>query len=239
MRTRIPVIALISAILAVPPILVAPAALAAGDNLGPRTISVSGQGDVRAAPDEATLSAGVVTQATTAADALSANTRAMNRVFATLKGLGIPDKAMQTNEFSVSPQYSNDRNGNSQKIIGYQVTNNVSVTVDDLRNLGPALDALVSAGANALGSIQFTIRDPKPLENDARAAAMHDAMDKADAYAKAAGLRLGPILSISEGSEAPQPMFRAKGKAMMTEAAPVAAGEKTVTASVSVTFGIE
>jgi len=239
MHPRIPAKALISALLVAPAIAGAPAALAAGDNSGPRTISVSGQGEVRSAPDEARLSAGVVTQAVNAADALSANSRAMSRVFATLKGLGIPDKAMQTSQFSVSPQYSNDRNGNPQKISGYQVTNNVSVTIDDLGKLGPALDALVSAGSNALGSIEFTIRNPKPLESDARAAAMHDAMDKAANYAKAAGLRLGPVLSISEGSEGPRPMYRAMAGVMTTEAAPIAAGEEMVAASVSVTFEIQ
>ena len=217
---------------------VVPAALAADGNPGPRTISVSGQGEARAAPDEARLSAGVVTQAPTADAALAANSRAMSRVFATLKSLGIPEKAMQTSQFSVSPQYSSDRSGNAQKIIGYQVSNNVSVTVDDLGRLGPVLDALVSAGSNSLGSIEFAIRDPKPLDSAARTAAIHDAMDKADTYAKAAGLALGPILSIAESSEGVQPMYRPMAKVAMSEATPIAAGEEAVAARVDVTFEV-
>jgi len=238
MRSQNPDRTLAFALMASAAVLAAPAALAADDNPAPRTISVSGEGQVKAAPDEARLSTGVVTQGANAAEALTANTGAMGRVMTTLKALGIPDKAIQTSQFSVSPQYSSDRNGTTQRITGYQVTNNVSVTVDDPARLGPALDALVSAGSNALGSIEFAIRDPKPLENEARAAAMHDAMDKAAVYAKAADIQLGPILSISEGSEEPQPMYRAMAKVAMGTSTPIAAGVETVAATVSVTFEI-
>lgn len=205
-----------------------------------RTIAVSGQGDVKAAPDEAQLSAGVVTQAPTAADALAANSRAMNRVFATLKQLGIPDKAVQTRDFSVSPQYQNDRSGDTApKIIGYQVSNNVSVTIDDLAKLGPAIDVLVGSGANSLGSVSFDIRDPKPLETQARGAAIRDAVDKAKTYANAAGLQLGPILSVSEGGAEPRPVFRTMMAMPGAAATPIAAGEESISASVNVTFGIQ
>jgi uncharacterized protein YggE len=212
---------------------------ASGAESQPRTISVSGQGEVKTVPDEAQLTAGVVTQAPTAADALAANARAMNRVFATLKQLGIPDRAMQTSEFSVSPQYQTNHNGDTtQKIIGYQVSNDVTVTIDDLAKLGPAIDVLVGSGANSLGSVSADIRDPEPLEAQARAAAIHDAMDKAETYAKAAGLQLGPILSVSEGGgEQPRPMFRTV-MAPRAAATPIAAGEESVSASVNVTFAI-
>ncbi len=223
-------------------LLSSPFALAANEAPRPHTISVSGQGEVKAAPDEARLSAGVVTQATTAADALAANSRAMNRVFATLKQLGIPDKAMQTSDFSVSPQYQTYRNGNvvtAPKIIGYQVTNTVSVKIDNLAKLGPAIDVLVGSGANSLGSVSFDIRDPKPLETQAREAAVHDAMEKAATYAKVAGLRLGSILSIDEASEQPRPIYRAMAMAAPMAAPPIAAGEESVSATVSVTFEIQ
>jgi uncharacterized protein YggE len=216
-------------------------AFAADDEPKPRTITVSGQGEVKSVPDEAQLSAGVVTQAQTAADALAANSRMMNRVFTTLKQLGIPDKAMQTSEFSVSPQYQNDRNGNATpKIIGYQVSNNVSVTVNDLAKLGPTIDVLVGSGANTLGSVSFGIRDPKPLDAKAREAAVHDAMDKAAQYATAAGLQLGPILSIEEGSAGRvASLFQPRMMAALPEAPPpIAAGEESASASVSVTFEI-
>lgn len=206
----------------------------------PHTISVTGEGQSKAAPDEAQLSAGVVTQAATANAALSANRQAMNAVFATLKKQGIPDREIQTSDFSVLPQYDTGKDGNGpQRLIGYQVSNNVSVTVDDLSKLGPDIDALVSSGANSLGGVSFMIKDQTALLARAREAAVHDAIARAETYAKAAGVTLGPILSISEGGYAtPQPMFR-----MMAEAAPastpIAVGEQTVPASVSVVFAIK
>lgn len=220
--------------------LLAPSAVLA-DAPPPRTMTVSGQGEVKAVPDEAQLSAGVVTQARNAAGALAANSRAMNAVFDALKRIGIPDKSIQTSDFSVSPQYQTDPHGNTtQKVVGYQVSNNVTVIVDDLARLGSAIDALVSSGANSMGSIAFTIRDPKPLLAQARAEAVKDALQRADIYAKAAGVTLGPIHSIGEnGYSAPRPMYRMAGGAMAETAAaptPVAAGEESITAGVSITF---
>jgi uncharacterized protein len=191
-------------------------------------------------PDQAHLSAGVVSEAKNAADALAANTRAMNAVFVTLKRFGIPDKAIQTSEFSVEPQRAADRGGNAgARITGYTVSNTVNVTVD-LAKLAPALDALVSSGANSLGNIDFAIRDPKPLLAKARAEAIHDAMERAQTYAKAAGTVLGPILSVNEGgAEMPQPVSAARMAPMLSRPPPpVAAGEETISANVSVTFEI-
>ncbi|HEY2446624.1 MAG TPA: SIMPL domain-containing protein [Rhizomicrobium sp.] len=219
----------------------APSASAAEPTPVERTITVSGTGEARAAPDQAHLSAGVVTQARKAADALAANTRAMNGVFAALRHLGIPDKSMQTSGFSVAPQYRTDRNGNSSSAIdSYQVSNTVNVTVDDLGKLGPALDALVASGSNSIGSIAFTIRDPKPMLAQARAEAMKDAIARAQTFAKAGGFALGPIVSVGEGGvEMPQPVFNTMRMAAAPMAPPpIAAGENILNASVTVTFAI-
>jgi len=221
-------------------VLIAPGALMADPT--PRTMTVSGQGEIKAVPDEAQLSAGVVTQARQAQDALAANSRAMNAVFDALKRIGIPDKSIQTSDFSVSAQYQTDQHGNAtQKIIGYQVSNNVTVIVDDLGKLGSAIDALVSSGANSMGDIGFTIRDPKPLLSEARTYAVKDALQRADTYAKAAGVTLGPIDSIGESDySAPRPMYGRAMAAMNSIATvtPVAAGQESITAGVSITFEI-
>jgi len=218
--------------------LVSPA-LAQGPAAPERTITVSGEGEVRAVPDEAHLRAGVVTSARKAAEALAANSHAMNQVFAALKRLGIPETSIQTSDFTVSPQYATDRNGDStQAVTGYQVSNEVVVTVDDLSKLGAALDALVGSGANSLGSLDFTIRDPRPLMNQARGAAMKDAAARAGAYAAAGGFRLGPILAVAEsGVEMPQPVM-ARPMMRMAAAVPVASGENTLSETVSVTYEI-
>jgi uncharacterized protein YggE len=219
-----------------------PGASMADETPPPRTMTVSGQGEVKAAPDEAVLSAGVVTQARSAAAALAANSRAMNGVFDALKRIGITDKSVQTSDFSVTAQYQTDQHGNTtQKIIGYQVSNNVTVVVDDLGKLGSAIDALVTSGANSMGDIAFTFRDPKQLLTEARAEAVKDALQRANTYASAAGVMLGPITSIGEnGDVTPRPMMR---KLMTMSAAndlatPVAAGEDSITAGVSITFEI-
>jgi uncharacterized protein YggE len=218
----------------------ASAALAQPDGARePRTLSVTGEGSAKAVPDEAELSAGVVSQAPDANAALAANRRAMNAVFAQLKAQGIPDREIQTSDFTVSPQYDSGKDGNGpQRIVGYQVSNNVSVTVDDLAKLGSAIDALVGSGANTLGGVNFTLRDPKPMLQQARAAAVKDAMERAETYASAAGLTLGPVLQIGEGgAEVARPMFRAMALAASAPT-PIAAGEQSVSASVSMTFEI-
>ena len=195
--------------------------------LEPRILTVSGEAEVKAKPDQAMLSAGVVTQTKTAADALAANSRAMNAVFATLKRLGIPDRLIQTSNFSVNPQYPDYNSKEPRQIVSYQVSNTVSVTVDDLDKLGPALDALVSSGANSLGDISFTIRDPKPLMTQAREAAVKDAMARAQTLARAASVALGPIVAINEGVIAPpQPLYRAiTVTASRAPETPISAGE--------------
>jgi uncharacterized protein YggE len=209
----------------------------------PHVITVSGEGAAKAVPDQAELSAGVTTTAATAAAALAENAQKMTAVFDALKRMGVPEKAIQTSNFSVSPQYPpyNQNATEPQRIVGYQVSNQVDVTLDDTKKLGPALDALVSAGANQINSVGFSIRDAEALLAKARAAAITDAMTRAQTYAQAAGVTLGAVISIQEGAtEAPRPMYRmAVAGAPAAHATPTAAGEQSVTANVSVVFEIK
>jgi uncharacterized protein YggE len=204
------------------------------------TITVSGQGEVRGVPDQAQLSAGVATMEATADAALAENARKMNAVFDALKRLGVPEHAIQTSNFSVSPQYPpyNQNATGVQRIVGYQVSNQVDVTLDDTKKLGSALDALVAAGANQVNSVSFSIKDSDALQASAQAAAVADAMTHAQTYAKAAGVTLGGVVSIAEGAtEAPRPMYR-MAAAPASNATPTAAGEQSITANVTVVFEI-
>ncbi len=209
----------------------------------PRTLSVSGRGEVEAVPDEARLSTGVVSEAPTAADALAANRGAMNAVFAALKQQGIPDKSIQTSGFTVWPQYNSGKNGaEPQRIVSYRVSNEVEIIVDDLAKLGATIDALVASGANSLGGISFTIRDPKPLLRQARAEAVKDAIDRAETFARSAGVALGRVTAISENETSPvRPVYFAAARVGSGAPAPTptAPGEETVSASVSMTFEIK
>ncbi len=203
-----------------------------------RTISMTGHGEMRAVPDQVQINAGVTSSAATAAAALAANTARMKGVFDTLRKMGVPERAIQTINFSVSPQYTGGANNERPRLTGYQVNNEVSVRLDDVSKLGAALDALVTAGANQMNGINFSIREPAPLLEKARAAAVADARARAETYAKAAGVTLGPVQSINEGgAEPPRPMY--KVMAMSADrSVPVAAGEESVTADVSIVWEI-
>ena len=204
---------------------------------GPRTITMTGHGEIKAVPDIATVNAGVTTTAQTAAAALSANSTRMNQVFDALKKLGIPDRNIQTANFSISPQFNMGVSSDSHHITGYQVNNEVSVRLTDVKRAGSVLDTLAGAGANQMNGISFDIATPAPLLEKARAQAVSDARARAQTYSKAAGVALGQIISISEGGGEiqPRPMNRIMAMAAPT---PVAPGEQSVTADVTVVWEI-
>ncbi|MFN4354786.1 SIMPL domain-containing protein [Parvibaculum sp.] len=212
----------------------------------PRIITITGEGEVTAAPDIAYVDMGVVSEGKTAGEALAANTAAMEKVFEGLGKAGIDKKDMQTSNFSVYPVYEqvrpDDNRPHTPKIGGYTVQNQLTVKVRDLDNLGAILDRVVSLGSNQLSGVRFAIDDPKPLMNEARQAAVKDALDKAKLYAGAAGVAVGEILSISEsGASMPQPYY-AKDMMMAVRAegapVPMAAGEQTVSANVTLVIRI-
>jgi uncharacterized protein YggE len=142
----------------------------------------------------------------------------------------------------VQPQYPPYRpdNPEPQRIAGYQVSNQVNAIVDDLTKLGPTLDALVRSGANQLGGISFAIANPKPLAEKARADAVADAMAKARTLAQAAGVTLGALISIQEGSVSrPVPVFAMARAVAAPAPPPVAEGEETVSVNVTMTYAIQ
>jgi len=205
----------------------------------PRTISTSGHGEVRAVPDMAEVRAGVTITAATAAQALAANSSRMQSVFAALRKMGVPEKNIQTTNFYVSPQYTNGENNTARRLTGYQVSNDVTVRLEDIGKMGSALDALVAAGANQMNGISFSIQNPAPVLERARAEAVADARTRAETYAKAAGVTLGTIMSISEGGgEAPRPVMYRMAAAMAAPPTPVAAGEQSVSAEVAMVWEI-
>lgn len=208
----------------------------------PRVISLNGHGEVKAKPDMAVVNVGVMSQAKTAREALTENTAAMQKIFAALKAAGIEDKDIQTSNFNVNPRYQYDQN-NAQppRVVGYDVSNMVSVSVRKLDTLGQVLDTMVSEGSNQINGIGFVISDDEKLQDDARKLAVADAERKAKLYAATVGVTLGQIMSVSEGNfQPPQPVFY--GKAVRQDSAgnvPVAAGELTVAADVNITWEIK
>ena len=219
----------------------------AGDR-APRTLSLGGHGEVSAKPDIAVVRLGVEKQAREARAALRAASEAMTAVFAVLKERwNVAEKDMMTSGFSVTPQYVYPKKSYERKqgpkLVGYRVSNMLTVRVRDLKALGGILDDLVRSGSNRIGGISFVIDDPRPLRDEARRRAVRDALRKARLYAEEAGFELGPVLTMSErgGSvPAPVPMPVPRVRAMADKAmpVPVAAGERTVSADVSITWEI-
>lgn len=210
----------------------------AGDKIE-RTITIAGQGEVSVRPDTASVTAGVVTEAPNANAAVHRNTVAVKALFAALRDFGTGDRDMQTTGYSVNPTYTRPRPGEPPEIQGYRVSNSVEVRVRDLSRLGELLDRMVAAGANQLNGVRFYVADPQKALDAARVAAIRDALRKAKLYADAADARVGHVLTISESSAAaPMPLLRTM-KAARAESVPVAVGEQTVRASVTVTFALK
>jgi uncharacterized protein YggE len=203
-----------------------------------RQITVTGSARVDAAPDLATVTAGVETQGGTAADALRANSAAMEGVLTALDAAKVARPDVQTSELSINPLLDNPQDGSAPKVTGYQASNMVTVKVRDVATLGSIIDAVTGAGANRLYGVGFDVADPKPVLDEARRQAVADARHKAELFAEAAGVKLGPVLAISEGGGrgGPVPVF---ARAEMAKAAPVEAGTVTLSADVQIVFALE
>ncbi|MFT3987242.1 SIMPL domain-containing protein [Aestuariivirga sp.] len=208
----------------------------------PRTISLSGHGEVRVAPDRATVTIGVASQKDTAAEAMKDNSAAMQQVFAALKAAGIAEKDMQTSNFSVQPRYNYPNDGSAPTLVGYDVSNNVTITVKKLDTLGAVLDAVVKAGSNQIQGVSFDASSPQAAMDEARKDAVADALRKAKVYAGASNVTIGNILSIEEGAVfRPRPVVMMQAKVMRADAAPapIAEGEQTLAVDVSITWEIK
>ena len=200
-------------------------------------LSVTGEGQVQAAPDMATVTLGVTNDADSAKAALDANNQAVSAVFAELKAAGIEARDIQTSGLSLGPRYEYPASGGSPTTNGFTATNMVTVQVRALDKVGSVLDAVVQQGANTLNGISFGLQDPVPATDEARKAAVADARRKAELYAAAAGVKLGAVRSISEnGGSAPVPMAAAAFD--KAGAVPVAAGQMAVSASVSIIYDL-
>ena len=205
----------------------------------PVTLTVSGHGTASGAPDIATVLTGVESFADTASAALAMNSAQMTRVLAELADAGIAQTDIQTSNLSIQPRYGDRKSRDGYEVEGYQVRNALSVRVRDIAGLGETLDAIVRAGANRIDAVSFGFSDPKELMTQARQDAVADALTKANTLAAAAGVRLGGILSISDGSAPVQPRGGMVMAEMARSAVPIAVGESSVSDSVRIVWELE
>jgi len=210
---------------------------ARADEPDKRTISLSATGAVKTTPDKVDITTGVTSEGQTARDALDKNTDAMTKVVAGLKEAGIEAKDIQTTNFSVSPVYEQRKEGQAAFITGYRVSNQVHITVRDTAKLGDILDKVVSLGANDIGSIAFGVSEPEDLKDEARKEAMRKAIADTKLYAQAAGVELGPVLSITEEDGGYVPRYAEAAAPMaMAKDVPIEAGTATVQVKIRVTW---
>ena len=187
--------------------------------LGPNSalLSLTADGRSRRVPDLAVFSAGVVTQGTNAAEALAANSRQMERVVDAIKRAGIAERDIQTSSISLQPRYSNPErdamirarelrepyvppvNPSPPRIIGYEARNSVQVRVRRLGEMGKIIDTLASVGANEINGPSFTLDEQQQALDEARAEAIANGQRRAELYARATGMRVARLLSVTEG----------------------------------------
>jgi uncharacterized protein YggE len=204
---------------------------------GQRAVTVTATGTVSGTPDTLTVQLGVQTRADNASKALQDNNSAANAVIDRLRKAGVADRDLQTSQLSIDPTYTS----NGSTITGYQVTNSVTATLHDIGKAGALIDAAQQAAGNAIriDGISFSIADDSALRAKARAAAVKQALAQAKQIADAAGVTLGPVLSIVENPQdsSPQPVY-ATGMAAGSAATSVLPGSQDLTDTVQLVVAI-
>jgi len=214
----------------------------AADEARPRTVNVSGAGEVAAEPDLARVTLGVESRRPTMAEARSEVAATVERVLALCKDLGISSKQVNATRVQIQPEYSWNEKDRKRLLLGYFVSRQVQVELRDLELLGPLLERAVDAGVNQVNDPLLDSSRRTELEREALVKAVQDARLNAETLAGAAGATLGPVRTLN-GSAAPPmaPMYRqrvAMADAAMAPEASYQAGEMKFTASVNAEYDL-
>jgi len=199
--------------------------------------SVSGAGKATGIPDTAQISVGVTKTASTVNTAKDSVNSSANKIIDDLKKLGIPDKDIETTNYSINPNY--DYALGKQTINGYTVTQTLEINIAPIDVANKAVDTATADGANLVGGINFTFNDKtkKDLENKARTEAVKMAKEKAGSLAKATGIRLGRIVDVQEsGNFEPRPIMMAQGLELKSEDTQLQPGENSITIDITLSY---
>jgi hypothetical protein len=183
-----------------------------------RTVTVSGQGEIQAEPDRASISLGVESRKPKLEEARAEVAKTVDAALKLTRDLKIDSKHVRTTRINVQPEYNWDNGARERTLIGYYVSRHVEIDLRDLDKLGQLLERAVDLGVNQVGDPQLDSSKRRELEREALAKAVQDAQLNAEAVAKAAGARLGPARTIAASSgfaPPPMPMMRAKGMVAM------------------------
>ena len=203
-------------------------------------LDVSATGESTRVPDIAIISAGVVTRATTAAAAMQENAARMDRVIAALKRAGVADRDIQTSNLGLNPEYRYEEN-KAPQLVGYTASNQVNIRFRDIRNSGRVLDVLVAQGANQINGPTLTLDEPQAALDEARANAVAVGRARAELYARALGMRVVRIVSVSESGgyyppPPPPPMPERGGMAMDVARTQIVPGEQKHQVNLAMVF---
>jgi uncharacterized protein YggE len=217
-------------------------AVAAVPVLAGTRLDISAAGEVTRVPDLAIISAGVQTLLPTATAAIEQNAARMDRVRTALKRAGIDDKDIQTSSINLNPEYQYDQN-QPPRLTGYRATNTVNVKFRDLKRTGAILDALVAEGANQINGPSLTIDKPEAALDEARAKAIANGRARAELYARALGMRVVRILSVSESGgyavPPPMPMVMMAERSDASAKTAIDPGTQQLQVSVSMSFQLQ
>jgi len=214
---------------------------------GVSVLTVSGRGEVQAAPDEATVRLGVTRQSERAREAQEQVNQVAQEIGSSLTQLGVKPEQLQTSGLRLFPIYAQQRPGSNAepRVVAYRASNSISVKTSDLGSVGPVIDAALEAGANQLEDVRFGLRADLPFKTRALVKAVMEASVKAQAMAEALGVKLIRIVEVQEsGSSMPiRPVrmegLRASQVSEMGVSTPISPGELTVSASATIRYQIE
>ena len=206
-------------------------------------IWVTGQGEVTAVPDIATLRLGIEAQEVSVEQAQSKATEAMERVETALTKNGVANKDIQTQHFSIHKVTRWDSEKEQEVVIGYRVTNIVTAKIRDIDKAGIIIDAVAEAGGDftRIDSIGFSVDDPSAYYDEARQEALADAKAKAEQLAELAGVTLGKPTYISEGTQVPRPIYQpgvAYEEKVESVETPISPGEIEISLSIQIVYAI-
>ena len=205
------------------------------------SITVSGEATIFAAPDQAQIDIGVVTQAGSAPQASKENARRLGRVLADIKQLLGKDDEVKTSGYSLMPNYRHPQGGKPE-IVGYTASNTLRIKTTDLTLVGRLIDSAMQAGANHVQRLVFTLKDELAAQLEALRSASAKAKTKAESIAAALGLKVVRIVAVDEGERMVQPIFRQTMAVGRAEAAstptPVEPGTVEIRSSVSMTVEV-
>jgi uncharacterized protein YggE len=197
-----------------------------------KIVTVTGEASAAVAPDMALIRLGVTSRGKTAREASDANAKEMTALLAAITAAGVAERDIQTAQISLQPQM--DNGGGSARLVGFQATNQLTVKMRDIDKMSGILDRAIAAGANEMSGIDFVVSERSKLLDQARSDAIADARRKAEVYARAAGVKLGRAVAITE--EGSNPPIRPMAAMRAGGAVPIAPGEQTLRATVTVSY---